>query len=284
MSLEALLKKYQAVQYVIGRYYYCSLDSRPWILDFTTPFLLIVEEESFFEKAWTKLIKDLAVYLQQKYPKTKQELLEFRTEWSKASIYSEIKSFTNMVELEPTLYLSVNYTALHSAWFVQDLLDFYSIDKNDCLLIVHKPPKAEPMEIQIALEESVIEDFKMYLQHKGLDMEKSERIVKGLKAVNRIMAKTNYSYNNFFLFDNINFFSTYKSKFMQEKEKYALLTEKQKNAIRRYLDYLAGYFINKRNIWEATHLLCNEDLTFTKPNGKIVKTTVIDILEEDENI
>jgi len=284
MTLEEIFKENKAVQFGIERYYYSPIETRDWDLENVTPSYLVVEEKIIDERTWVHTIQELAQYLQEKYPKSIQELLNYRVDWSKASIYSETKSINNMVSIQPNLYVSVNFTARHSGWFIQDLLTFYNIDKNDCFLIVHKPPRAEPAEVQKVVESQLIDEFKLFLVTKGLCDDKIDNIVRGIKSINKLLDKMNCSYNNFFLFDNLNLLSTIKSRLFQEKYKFVVWNEKQDAFARECLSHLTNFFNNKKRTWEEAKNDNIFELIFIKPNGKAVTVDIRHIEKLKEKI
>ena len=46
------------------------------------------------------------------------------------------------------LYINTNHTAVHSVWLIQDLLDFYCVDKENVTLLIKRPPSIEPQEVK----------------------------------------------------------------------------------------------------------------------------------------
>lgn len=196
--------------------------------------------QTFEASSWLRLIEDLFNYLQSKAPKTREELLAFRTDWSKAEIFTENKVIDNMVQVGD-LYMSVNFTATHSSWFIGDLLNFFDIKIG--YLFVHRSPIAEPQEIvDIVLKERK-SGFKKYLiLKKGKSLESANKIISVVEnSFNKILKKISPSFNNFFLFDSTMYLSNYKSKMLLDISKYVVWSDSQKEVARKYLDYYSEY-------------------------------------------
>lgn len=258
MDAKELFAKYNCITDGLKRNYMMSVNERRYDMESTEPVELSIHVDRswdypgddsksfaihrFTNNSWIRLIEAVALYLQEKAPKSKEELLAFRTEWSDAIIFSDYKAFTNMVEFGE-LYLSVNFTATHSSWVIGDILDFYGIAKHGCDLIFHRVPLTEPEEIRNYIEELRKKEFKEFLiNNKNLDEEKADKIVNSFKAFNKMLAKMAYNFGNFFLLDNATSLSNLKSKLMIDIDKYAVLTDKQKNTMRKYLDYYTDYY------------------------------------------
>ena len=259
MSLEELYEKHHVLTDGLQRRYVINTNERRYDLDFVTPIELVIlvprewEEESSFiispavvnkkfeNRAWVQILKELVIYLQSKSPKTKEELLAFRTDWSKAPIFSDFKSIDNMVEIGEGLYFSVNYTATHSTWVIGDLLNFYDVGLG--YIVVHRTPAAEPQEIRDEIGRIRRIEFKGFLMSNcGKDEEKANKIVKNFEVLNKILGKMGTSYNDFFLFDETLSMSNYKAKLLKDSYKYVSWNESQLKTVRKYLDYLTDYY------------------------------------------
>lgn len=275
MEIKDLYAKYNVVEFGPERYYISNLKERFFDSDFITPVSIMLEDQVFEDRSWVQLILKIAKYLNSKYVKPLSELYAFRTDWSKAEIYSDHAFIANSREVEPNLYISVNYTSLHSVWIIQDLLNFYNVDLDTCLLVVHKPPKAEPKEIQEAVENRNTEGFKAFLSGKGYDTEKVEKVVKGIKVFNKILCDMESSYNNFFIIDNAITFANYKAKFFNDLSKYVSFTESQIKSAHKYLDFLTEYYTSLKTTWNKYKKANNIELTFKKPNGVLVSINSI---------
>ena len=258
MEAKELFAKYNCLTDGFKRNYSMSVNERRYDMESTEPVELSIhvdrswdyqDDDSksytihrFTNNSWLRLIEAVALYLQEKAPKSKEELLAFRTEWSDAAIFTDYNAFANMVEFGD-IYLSVNFTATHSSWIIGDLLEFYGVAKHGCDLIYHRVPTSEPEEIRNYVEELRKKEFKGFLMNnKQLDEEKADRIVNSFKAFNKMLSRMAYNFGNFFLLDNTTILSNLKSKLMIDIDKYAALTDKQKNSMKKYLDYYTDYY------------------------------------------
>ena len=243
-GLDELFQKYNILLNGTQRIYTQSLTKRDYVLENTTPYSIVID--NFLEikiKAWTKVVVGVVKYLQANYPLPLEELYEFRTDWSKAAVFGPEKFLDNCVEVCDGLFVSVNFTALHSLWFIQDILKKYKIDLSTCYLLIHRAPVAEPVEVQNAVREVVKNSFTRYLiDEKKKTEEIAINIVKNFKHINLVLSQITRSYYDFFLFDNPIPLATYKSKLILEYKKYSGWSEKQIEIVKKYLDYYTDFF------------------------------------------
>lgn len=243
-GLDELFNKHNILLIGTERIYVQSLRERDYVLENTTPFSIVID--NFLEikvKAWTKVVEGVAKYLQSNYPLPLEELYAFRTKWSKAAVFAPEKFLDNCVQIGEKLYVSQNFTALHSLWFIQDLLEKYKIDLTTCYLLIHRSPVSEPIEVQDAVRTAVKDLFTEFMiNHKGKSKEAAENIVKNFKYINAVLSKITRSYYDFFLFDSANLLSTYKSKLLIDYKSYCGWTEKQRDTAKKYLDYYTEFF------------------------------------------
>ena len=250
-----LFQKYGFLTNGFNRQYVSHVNERKYDFENTTPNQLQIlvpsqwenpkshdvnpSLKTFNETSWLRLVEALFNYLQDKTPKAKEELLSFRTDWSKAANFSETKTIDNMVKVED-LYMSVNFTSTHSTWFIGDILKFYGV-KNGYLFI-HRAPIAEPKEIVDIVLQTRKEGFRKYLIDKcGKSEEKANKIISAFNVFNKILSKTTSSYYDFFLFDNTLSLSNYKSRMMLDITKYVVWSDSQIATARKYLDYYSNY-------------------------------------------
>ena len=261
MDLKELFKKYNILTDGLQRRYVINAFERKYDLDYVTPIeigILVPNEweqtisdagivykgsyhKVFENRSWVQILKELVIYLQSKEPKTKEDLIAYRTDWSKAAIFSASKTIDNMVEIEDGLFFSVNYTATHSTWIIGDLLSFYGIKYG--YIVVHRTPAAEPKEIREVVGRIRREEFKEYLcLHCGKTEERADKIVKNFETLNKILNKMGTSYNDFFLFDETLALSNYKAKLLKDLYKYVSWDDKQIKVVQTYLDYLTNFY------------------------------------------
>ena len=193
--------------------------------------------------AWTELLTNLVAFLQGKCPKSKEELLNFDVDWTSVKVFRETKDIVNMVQLDNGLYFSLNHSAAHSQWLIQELIEFYGAYNS--ILVIHRPPFSEPKEVTDFVKEERISEFKQFLiNNKNVDEEKADKIVNAINGpFNKVMNKMSHtSYNDFFLFDNCTILSNMKSKLLANLMYITDWSEKQVATAKKYLDYLTDYY------------------------------------------
>lgn len=244
-ELFKLYKKYNILSDGLQRRYVLNAFERRFDLDFVTPIELhakIGTEVFCFEsRSWVQLLKELVGKLYSSGKQARGTLLNYRTDWSKAPIFNDIMSTTNMIEVDNDLYFSVNYTSTHSSWIIGDLLKFYNADY--AFLVVHRAPTSEPYEIKNSVREYRKLEFKDYLINtRDVLEERADKIIKSMETLNKLLVMMKTSYNDFFLFDDTGSLSNYKSKLLKEAPKLTSWTDKQLMTVKKYLDYLSDYF------------------------------------------
>lgn len=239
-----LYEKYNIVLKDKQRYYVESLTERDYNLECSTPYYFSHNTKVLKEKSWVGLITKIVNYLQTNYPIDDNTLLDYRTNWSKSDIFS-IEKRTNFVEISNGMFVNVNHTAVHSVWLIQDLLVLYKINKNNCSLVIKRPPFCEPKEITDYVEKDMKLGFEKFLvNEKKITKERATKIANNICILNKYLARMSKAYNNFYLFDNLQYLSNYKSKFFKDLPKYTSFNEKQIKLCHEYLDYLSEYFYN----------------------------------------
>ena len=268
-GLDELFNKYNIVLNGDERIYAQTLVERDYNLESTTPFCLVIDGFlELREKAWTRIVKGVAQYLQANYPLPLDELYDYRTQWSKAAVFGPDKFLDNCEYVCEDLYVSVNFTALHSLWFIQDLLKLYKIDLSTCYLLIHRSPIAEPHEVQDAIRKVVKESFTNYLiEEKGKEKEKAIKIVDNFKYINSVLSKITRSYYDLFLLDSALILSIYKSKILQDYKKYVSWNDKQLAQVKRCLDYFTDFHTEIKKVLSKT----KPHLTSISANGKVVE-------------
>ena len=259
-SLENALEKNNVLTDGLERRYVQDVFEKRLDMDGVTPIMLAILKSpewgtgtgfcfhenpiryDFENRSWVGLLEEVANYLQENEPKTNEELLNFRVDWTSAVIFSEKKSLANMARLDCGLYLNLNHGAIHSSWLVGELLSFYGI--NYGTLVVHRPSRSEPQEVVEALKGVRLRGFKNYLLGKvGVSDEKADKIVNTINGVfNRILKQVTSYFDDFFLFDSVSYLSNYKTKAMEYMVLNTNFTEGQLNTAKKYLGYLTDYF------------------------------------------
>jgi len=235
-----VFEKYGVIEKSRERFYKENLLDRDYYLEGTTPVYLMIDDVFISDRTWVGIIPKIALYLQNKDPKNLDVLLEFRTSWSKAQIYS-CEPRTNYSPVFDGLFINTNHTALHSVWFIQDLLDFYLIDKKNTYLLIKRPPSIEPKEVKDYVKNVIKECFYDYLKEKKYDDAMIIRIIKGIESLNKFLVGISKTYNDFYLFDNTLVLANYKSRLLKEINNFSNWADTQKQTAKKYLDIYTGF-------------------------------------------
>ena len=224
------------------RYYLEDLTKRDYFLENTTPFQLFLCNHIIEEHSWGSLLAETVKLLLVLYPNVKN-LLSFQSSWSKAAMFVD-EPKKNYRELNDELYINCNHTAVHSCWFLQDILDFYKIEKNDVVFLIHRPAGAEPQNIRNHIESYIKEDFQSYLIHNiGKTQEQAIKIINIIiKYLNPILSSISKSYNNFFLFDDNTILASYSYKVKEKISQNIKFDDKSKKILNKCIDYLNAYY------------------------------------------
>lgn len=225
------------------RYYVENLTKRDFSLECATPHLLRIDDYEIQENNWVEMIRNLAAYLISITDKDKNEVLSFKTEWSKQSIFSS-SSRTNYKQLDEALYINCNHTALHSCWLIQDLLDFFGIDKSKVYFIIHRAPYAEPRDARKFFKNKFKEEFSLFLKEQyGKTDDNVSKIISNIENyMDPILSQISKSYDSFLLFEDGVTFWTYWKKFGETINENPKLSDKTKKTMERYLKYLSEFY------------------------------------------
>lgn len=240
--MQTLIDKYHIVFDGKKRRYIYPLPQKLFDLEYTSPDYLRIGGEVLTSSSWGELICKLSIYLYDNYPFFKGNLLDFKTSWSKASIFVYEKRI-NHVEIKEGVFANLNHTALHSCWLIIDLLEFCKININACELLIHRMPKAEPKEVRDYIRNEFKKDFRKYIsRHCLLTEDKVEKAIKNIDYLNNIFSKRRSGYDDLYLFDDALMFATMKSKFLPEFAKSTNDYEKYYKIAKKYLDYLSDFY------------------------------------------
>ena len=157
-------------------------------------------------------------------------------------MYSREKK-TNYKVLTEDLFINVNHTALHSCWFLQDLLDYFKVDRSTVRFLIHRPSGAEPENVKEYILNRSKKDFIVYLkENHQLTEEAAQSIVNLIdKHLNPLLCKVSKSYTNFFLFDSNTTLYNY-IKRVKEKILASGYEEKAKKLLIAVLEYIVKYY------------------------------------------
>lgn len=225
------------------RYYIEDLTQRDYSLENTTPYQLEIMGNFIEEHSWGLLICKTARVLLEQFPLYKEKIFDFRCAWSKTAMFSKTQK-TNYKRVMEDTYINCNHTALHSCWFLQDLLDFFRVDKSSVTLLIHRPSGAEPTTVKEYIENRFKKDFKYYLctfYEKTEDQ--ADKIIRNIeKYLNPILRKISKSYTSFFLFDDNATLANYVKKVREKIVEDMRFEIKAKKALNKYLDCLVEFY------------------------------------------
>lgn len=225
------------------RYYIENLAVRDYTLENTTPYQIEILGNIIEENAWGLLLCRVVDLLLQKYPEYINSITDFRCPWSKtAMLTTEPK--TNCKPISNNLFLNCNHTALHSCWLLQDLLDYFKIDKSQIHFLIHRPCSAEPKNVKEYIEKRFKNGFAEFLcTKKRKNNEYAQKVICNIeKYLNPMLAKISKSYTNFFLFDDNAIMYNYVKKVREIIYTKVNYEEKVKVVLNKYLDYLIEYY------------------------------------------
>ena len=225
------------------RYYVEDLTQRDYTLEHTTPYQLEILGHAIEEHSWGNLLCKTAELLLTLFPEYSSTILLFQCSWTKAKMFTTEQK-TNYKPIIGNLYINCNHTALHSCWFLQDLLDFFRIDKAGVSFLIHRPSGAEPQKVKEYIEQRFKRNFAAYLKiAHGKSEENADKVIRLIdKYLNPMLRKISNSYTNLFLFDDNAMLYNYTKKVRENINQNMKLDRKAKSVLNKYLDYLVSYY------------------------------------------
>lgn len=225
------------------RYYIEDLSQRDYRLENTTPYQISIAGHAISATAWGKMLCETVNFLLEQNPLTDEQLLAFRTEWTKSVIFSVVKK-TNFKLINNGLYLNCNHTALHSCWLLQDILNLFSVDVASTTLLIHRPCSAEPANVRDYIEKRFKNGMLEYLViNQQLSEENAHVIINIISTqLNAILATISRSYTNFFLFDDSSVLHNYAKNVREKIAQTSNINADAKELLNLALDYLLKYF------------------------------------------
>ena len=225
------------------RYYKENLFERDFSLENTTPYILRINQYEIIETAWIDMICSVASYLIMHGNKTHIELLKYKTDWSKAAIFSEEKR-TSFRKVGIDIYINYNHTALHSCWLMQDLLNFFEIDLNDVEFYIHRPSSTEPKVVKNYFAKKAYREFEFFMvECKDKTAEQANKIISNIETyLNVFLRKVSKSYDDVFLFDDILTATNYINRIKEFVDKQDGISDKNKKILHKYCAYLLEFY------------------------------------------
>lgn len=244
MDDDKLIDLYQNIEFNgFKRNYVEDLSERDYVLEGCTPYQLAIRDFVIEDGAWGNLLCKFATYLLDAFPHKLENIEEFRTPWTKAVIFSSAPK-TNYKPIGFGLFLNCNHTALHSCWLIQDMLDYFNIDRSSVKLLIHRPNSVENGNLKNRLESLFIYGFKNYIRVATSKEEAyADKVVNNIrKYINPILCSISKSYQNIFLFDDLTVASSYFGKLKNIIQQSAKYEEKAKKVLCKYLSLLLDYY------------------------------------------
>ena len=226
------------------RFYIEDLTQRDYFLESTTPYQLKILNLVFNEHAWGNLLCKVSKKLLELFPDYSSKIYDFRCQWSKQIMFSDEQRTNNKI-VKDGIYINVNHTALHCCWFLQDLLDFFNIDKASVTFLIHRPSGAEPKRVKEYIESRFKRNFSSFIVQryaKNLDYAENKVVVVIEKYLNPMLRKVSKSYDNFFLFDDNATLSNYVKKVREQILGSIKFDDKARMVLNKYLDYLVAFY------------------------------------------
>ena len=225
------------------RYYIEDLTERDYSLENTTPYQLEIMGKVIEEHAWGLLLCKTAGLLLEFFPNYINKIFDFRCPWSKAAMFTPEQK-TNYKLVVEGVYINCNHTALHSCWFLQDMFDFFQVNKAEVGLLIHRPSSAEPKNVKEYIEKRFKKNFAHYIcVHYNKTDEYAQKTISNIeKYLNPMLKTVSKSYTNFFLFDDNATMSNYVKKVRENITKNMRFDDKTKKILNKYLDYLVEFY------------------------------------------
>lgn len=225
------------------RYYIEDLTERDYSLENTTPYQIEILDNPIEAHSWGAMLCQIANLLLKLFPDYLSNIMEFKCGWSKAAMFSK-ETKTNYKSINYGLYMNCNHTALHACWVIQDLLDFFKIDKSTVKFLIHRPCSAEPAHVKEYIEKRFKRGFIEYLMiyYKRTEEQANKIITVIEKYLNPMLTKISKSYTNWFLFDDNATMVNYVKKIKEQITFSIKFDEKARKILNKSLDLLWKYY------------------------------------------
>lgn len=227
------------------RYYKIDLNVRLTDFEYSTPYILEIDNYEIKETSWNAMILKLASFLNKYNPKSREELLQIRNDWGKQSVFDE-EPKSNYKEFDYGLFINVNHNSVHAVWTLQLLLKEWKIDLSRCKLYIHRQPKGEKYEVIKYYTDKTINNLREFLQFStSMQLSQINKIVDLLTLLNeKICPKLfNHSgYDNILVLDDNIFYAKMKKDILNYiNMRYIEKINLRKNC-EKALNYLGEYY------------------------------------------
>ena len=239
------------IVYIDGkRAYIVDLSKREYSFECTEPIYFKYQDFEVFESSWKQLILKILIYLDEKSPKSQDELLSLKNDWGKQAVFSNTK-LKNYVSFKD-IYINLNHTALHAVRTIQLILNFYNVDISYCKLLIHRQPYSESENVRKYYINLFKNAFISYLKKYKYNENSINIILKTIDVANKYLPKVSKGYDNVYLFDDILYFQNYASKYLDFMSQNPYRTDKNeaisKKCISLYLKFLKTFLGSQNEV------------------------------------
>lgn len=208
--LDGFYQKYGLIIEGNKRLYSFDLGEKLPLLENCVPYLFKYENIEIYESNRNKMALGILKELDKINHVSEEDLLKLKYDWSLAPVFSKIQrvNFTKFKDI----YLNTNHTSTHSMMSIQLLLKTYGVDITKAEFLIRKHFVSEPKEVRDFFINETQKEFKMKLCFNGFSEAKADVYVNNFKVINKLLSKLSVGFDNFFLFDDVNYFACYKNK------------------------------------------------------------------------
>lgn len=239
-------EKYNIVYFNKKRYYKEDLTERKLDYENSIPYLFSYKDIEIYENSWKNMIYEVAFKLNQKNPKTNEELLSLKNDWGKQNVFSteKLKHYKEFFDV----YMNLNHTAIHAMWTLQLLLSFYNVDLSECSFYIKRNGSSEPKEVKDYISRKNKNDFLSFLiNEEKIPNDKAQKVLNNLEKVNKYMPSISNAHNDLFLFDDGNLLYGYNIKLIEYLKKEMIIENNNIKALEMCLNKLYKFTYNTYN-------------------------------------
>ncbi|MCD4827465.1 MAG: hypothetical protein K8Q99_06800 [Acholeplasmataceae bacterium] len=223
--------------------YRLNLIEKEYNLEHTSPYVIIINGEYFYESTWCNLALYLCNTIIDRFEPSIDYLLLLELEWTKQSLFSiDKKADAYLGPLNNGLYINLNHTATHIYWIIMELVKQFDVDYEKSKLFYTKMQTYETDEVRAYFKEATKKSLNEFLVIiKRYDEKKVKTIFIGIEKLDKLLNGFLKSYKSFLLFESRQEYSNIKSKFIRRKVD-TLDSNKLKNSIKYILNLLTEYY------------------------------------------
>lgn len=251
-----------------------NLKNRSLGFESFAPFLFEYQDISIQTGSWGNMALEILTALDNKHPKSEEELLNIRYNWSKSLVFSKTKS-SNFIPYK-NIFLNVNHTSLHSLWSIQQLLTEYDVDLDKARLLIFRHPGGEAPIVREYFRNLTTSSFRSALILNGKSDKSADIIINNFKTINELLREISKAYDDFFLFDDYYRFTSYKDKTIELSEKKFFNKPKHRIAVMKNLEYLNDFY-RYRNFYQKLELI-----NFTDNNKSFLLNVINELFDKSE--